>query len=275
MDNTPLSRLGGAASLGLALICVFLPFIFPKFPRSLAIAGAVIGFLLMGWQWWGTAGTQAVAFRTILKDYTWLLGLGVGVGALSLAGLFWALSAPPVATAVAPTVPVAAPDPYAKKPLSLRVLFDTDFLNYRVLWTGLTTPLKGGTKMEVPWRVVQDPNARSMFLMFYIPSHPADTNQAVALCKFIALHQAEILEAEKPHMVEYVTPNPGDKSPVLIEDLVFTGTVYLYVADLLTSEQEADIRSLFKSKKLSAVIYSEYYRLVHAQEDRVDPFQQH
>jgi hypothetical protein len=227
----------------------------------------------MGWQWWGTAGTQAVAFRTLLKDYMWLLGLGVGVGALSLAGLWWVLSAPPVAIAP-PPVPVPAPaDQYAKKPLTLRVLYNTDF-DYKGYWTGLNLDGKDGNKIKVPWRVVQDHNARSMFLAFYIPAfHDAD--KAIGLCKYIALHQKEILENEKPHMAEQISPNPGDSSPVLIKDLVFTGTIYLYIADQLSTVQEADIYRLFESKKLSAVIRSEYYRLVHAQEDRVDPFQQH
>jgi hypothetical protein len=167
----------------------------------------------------------------------------------------------------------AAPDPYAKKPLSLRVLYNTDF-DYKGYWTGLILDGKDGTTITVPWRVVQDHNARSMFLVFYIPSFPGDAEKVIGLCKFIAVHHAEILEKEKPHMAEQISPNPGDNSPVLIKDLVFTGAIYLYTADQLSTVQEADIIRLFESKNLSAVIRSEYYRTVHAQEDRVDPFHQ-
>jgi hypothetical protein len=232
--------------------------------------GLVVGVLLIGWQWWAMAETQTQSFRSLLRGYAWLLCVVAGAGVLSLAGLWWALSAPPVAAAP-PPVPVPAPaDQYAKKPLSLWVLYETDF-DYKGYWTELPLDGKDGTKITVPWRVVQDHNARSMFLAFYIPAfHDAD--KAIGICKFIALHQKEILENEKPHMAELISPIPGDSSPVLIKDLVFTGTIYLYIADQLSTVQEADIYRLFESKKLSAVIRSEYYRLVHAQEDRVDLF---
>jgi hypothetical protein len=262
MDNTPLKGLGGAAALGLAIFCLCVPFIFPKFPRWAAIIGVVAGLVLMGWQWiTALPDAQALSFRVLLKDYTGLLWVGVGIGVLSLAGLWWVLSASPVAQIE-----------YAKKPLSLRVLYDTDF-DYKGYWTELPLDGKDGTKITVPWRVVEDHNARSMFLVFYIPAFN-DADKAIGLCKFIALHHADIVENEKPHMAELISPNPGESSPVLIKDLVFTGTIYLYIADQLSTVQEADIYRLCESEKLSAVIHSEYYRLVHAQEDRVDPFQQ-
>ena len=274
MDNTPLKGLGGAAALGLAIFCLAFPTIFPKFPRWAAIIVAVAGLLLIGWQFVSALpDAQIQSFRSLLRGYAWLLCAVAGVGVLSLAGLWWALSAPPVAAA-RPPVPVPPPaHQYAKKPLSLRVLYDTDF-DYKGYWTTLTIPSKDGADIEVPWRVVQDHNARSMFLAFYIPAfHDAD--KTIGLCKVIALHQKEILENEKPHMAELISPIAGDSSPVLIKDLVFTGTIYIYTADQLSTVQEADIIRLFETKKLSAVIRSEYYRVVHAQEDRVDLFQQH
>jgi hypothetical protein len=53
----------------------------------------------MGWQWWVTAlpvSNQTLSVRTValLRDYTWLLRLGIGIGLLCLVMLWWVNSFP-------------------------------------------------------------------------------------------------------------------------------------------------------------------------------------
>ena len=228
----------------------------------------------MGWQWWVTAlpiSNQTLSVRTValLRDYSWLLRLGVGIGLLCLVMLWWVNSFPPAEDKVE-TGPATDPIQYANKPLSLRALYDTDFMNYQGTWTALNLDAKDGkTKVTVPWRILQDRNAKATFFAFYIPSYPADTSRAIELCKFIAVKHKELLEKEKPHLGEYISTPPGDSAPTMNDDLVFTGTVYLYIADTLSTVQEASIISQFKAFGLSAMIRSENYRFAHAQEDRI------
>jgi hypothetical protein len=172
--------------------------------------------------------------------------------------------------------PIATASQYLPKPLTLKNLFYTDFITYAGLRT--TTELElgeqsklTGEKRNMPWKAIWDREAKSMFLAFYIEAYPADSRRAISQCKFILENYQKFLdEAVDPnHSIEYLSPNRNGETDVIsVKDLTFTGQIYLYISDFLTTEQQAEITKSFKEKKLSAFIRSEYYRQMHAQEDR-------
>jgi hypothetical protein len=254
MDGTAVAIL--IVGLGATVAAMALPAAYPNAPiifwKILLWAG-ILGTLV--------AGAYLARGKINSPKFLPVVVMAVGLS-IFLAGAIWYFSAKnPVVSA------------YLPKPLTLRNLFDTDFMSYAGYQTtahielrNLSTPT--GDQRDMPWKALWDREAKSSFLSFFIEAYPADIRRAISQAKFIFEHYRDFLK-ESENSIEFLSPNrEGDTAVIGVKDLTFSGLIYLYIPDFLTIEQQNAITQMFKEQNLSVIIRGEYYRRMHSQEDR-------
>lgn len=99
----------------------------------------------------------------------------------------------------------------------------------------------------IEYCINQDFQARSMFLMFYIPHQP----DAYQICGSIPGIYRKLLDDNIKNFAIMVKI-PGDTSTTSLSQLSFTGRVYIYYEDELSLQQLAALDELYRTAGLSA-----------------------
>jgi hypothetical protein len=140
--------------------------------------------------------------------------------------------------------PVSEPEP------TLISLMDTGFPHLNKFWGKPVVQFEDGFSLEVKSALYFDMfTSGSKFLGFYIPR----TSRVIEVCAALATHAIELGDVLSNGGLSITSKAPGE-NPQTLNDLSYSGKVYLYHQDSLTHKQMADVEELFKAQKLNVVL---------------------
>jgi hypothetical protein len=153
----------------------------------------------------------------------------------------------------------------ATRPLTLREIFDTDFSNTLLGVAGdlSVRPAAGGKEVQIRYRVLMDFTSLTKFVAFFMPSAP----DAEDVCAFLANNLQIPFETVSDTLL-VKTAHPGETAQTSINDLKFTGRVYVYHEDHFSTRQLADLEELFKQNGAVVQFRGNTYLVLHWNEKR-------
>ncbi len=129
-------------------------------------------------------------------------------------------------------------------------LMDTSFPNLNKLWGKPVLTFDDGATLQITSALYFDLfTSGAKFLGFHVPSSP----RVLDACAAIAAHATELGDALGDGGLKVICKAPGE-NPQTLNDLRYSGKVYLYHDDALTHKQMADVEDIFKSQQLAVVL---------------------
>jgi hypothetical protein len=179
------------------------------------------------------------------KRYSWLFGTFMVLSVISATGV---------------TKQYRHEHPLFVFPPTLKDRFKSDFEDKNGFKGGeYTVKYHDGETTTVPVDLIIDYPSDTKFLNVFIPmtSHPYD------LCVAIANTYGDILSTIDSGAVVQ-THHPGERT-FSTKELKFSGRMFLYVDNLLTFREKADLEDYYKSKNLQLQIRDSDYVAAHTQ----------
>jgi hypothetical protein len=177
---------------------------------------------------------------------------------LAIPSLLLAILQPSSTTLVLPGPPVPSPATVPKVPDSLHDLFKLDFDT--ALKITQTAEIGQGRlwSLSIDAQLYVDPGEKSVFVGYYIPN----SQHLISACEILADKTPTIIaDIKKKTKVTggYVT----DKVMTDMDDMVFTGRVYIYHEGEMRLQDMAKLRDEFEIKKLDLILRGPDYWAAH------------
>jgi hypothetical protein len=164
-------------------------------------------------------------------------------------------------------------------PLSLEDLFDTDF-PYANIGRALTmSPAENQSALvTVKSRLFLDFDARSEILSLYMPFQ-IDDNLAFTIANGMAAHVAEIVDLNsdinKQVQLNSSVMHPGESAQTPLNELRFSGRVYIYLENDPTDAQKANIEAQYTCRNIAVQIRGMDWEALHMHDKRPFPLSPH
>ena len=130
----------------------------------------------------------------------------------------------------------------AKKPITLRTLFETDFPNLDHFENVLRIKKSSANEKEceIPFRLCVDFDARSRFLAFYVGVQWETRRMCVSIAKN---YKDAIQIANQSHVYSMRPPNTAETQ---LREVVFTGRIFIYHEYEMTQREKAELEDFYK-----------------------------
>ena len=156
-------------------------------------------------------------------------------------------------------------------PLTLRNLFDTDFMSRPGLNLDVdgqfTFWLPSGNTVTIPYRTINDFDTHSRALAFYIT--PMAKEPEYEMCATVVEQYRNVLDFIKK--VGTSNKESGDSLRDESNDLIFANRIYLYLETDLDLKQMAALQQLYEERNISLQMRGHDYLFAHWNEKREPP----
>jgi hypothetical protein len=161
-----------------------------------------------------------------------------------------------------------APVRYYPLPLTMRILYDTDF-PYATMSIGIVVrpTTHSEASYTIPVREILNFDDRSKFLSFFVPFQ-SDSEEAYQLIGAIALTGYEAAIDQINSTVAAGTSRPGGTGQTWSKDLINTDQVYVYYENDLSLSQLDQLEQVFRQQGLSPEFLGHTYLVLHWNEKR-------
>jgi hypothetical protein len=155
----------------------------------------------------------------------------------------------------------------AQNVLSLRDLFYTDFPECLGVESFFRFQKSDKIQsIDIPCRLLNNLEAKSKFMAVYIPAM-GEAADAISVCTIIA-KDIDQMVAALSSKVAFETKSPGDSRSLKSESVVFTRVIYVYVEQLLSISNLAELEKAFDNQKLEVTFRGHDYHVLHWRDGR-------